>query len=616
MVRWYNVAGSYIKQSGSRMVSDLSSIKEGDLSKESKSKQTLAVEKLMKDVLSSKLLDYSDKVFSVGGFVRDKLLNSNPDDMDIVVDDPKDKMKSAEVFSKKLADVLNITTPNNPHVLSTDYGIWGVDLLYPRDQQGNRRPFIYDNTDISGYTIELTPPREEGPYDFDKAKPSWVEYTSRKEDALRRDLTVNSIFQNVVTGELEDYTGGIKDLENKKLRKPDHPNRDKLDIYRDDPTRLLRLIRFQGKLDGFSVDDGTKNDAINFIKSSEGQKIISQKLKPEAVQKELHKVLTHTNGDVAAKGLESMREFGLLKYISPTFDKLTDIYHDKVFHRGESVWEHTLDVLKRTPPTLKARLSALFHDIGKLDTMSTKIDKEGRERFQFIGHEKKSPEYVSKILKELKFPIDIIESVRDIVHSHMGMKNIDAEKAQTQLRRIRVFIEKLYNSMDDALDLMQADIKDAQDAKERQDKINKFNELRKRIKEQSEHDLKIGLFSESGKGGMIYKSPLTGDEIANEYKNVQRNKINKNIEKGKIPKISVEEIERSLKNIEGKALGAVKTRLKEMTMEGRFGEGAEIAVKAKEELKNLLSSEQQIQSLIKNLEDSQFSKDFYIPKKP
>lgn len=614
MIKWYNVIkiAALPPQEKIPVKEEYSAT---EISKEDKVKQTATVEKLIRESIQKNLPDYSNKVFAVGGFVRDQLLGSNPKDLDLVVDDPEAKMKSAEIFVKKLADVLKITGPNNPHVLKKTYGIWGIDLVNPRDHSGVRKPFIYDGVDLSGYTIEVTPPREEGPYDEYKREPKWVDYTSRKEDALRRDLTVNSIYKNIVTGEIEDYTGGREDLSNRILKKPHHPKRDRLDIYRDDPLRLLRLLRFSGKLKGFSIDPSTEKDAKEFISSSEGQSIVKNKLSAERIRDEFTQILTNTDGAVAVKGLELMRDFGLLKYISPTLEKLAEVFHDKVHHRGESVWEHTLEVIRRTPPSEKARLAALFHDIGKIDTLSTKVDKEGKERFQFIGHEEKSPEYVTNILRELRYPADVIDSVKNITHAHMGMKNIDAEKAQTQLKRIRVFIERLYDNMDDALDLMQADIKDTGDPTERQEKVRKFNELRMRIKSQAEIDKKSGLFLESGKG-MMYKSPLKGEDLAEEYKKVQRELIQKRIEKGKLDVMTPEEIEQSLKNLEGKALGAVKYRLKEMTMEGRFGEGEDIARKARDELKNLLSNEQQIRSLVKKMEEDISSKSFYKPKKP
>lgn len=96
-------------------------------SKEDPATQTRAVEKMLKDVITEKMPEYTNKAWTVGGHVRDTLLGKNPKDIDIVIDDPDAKMKSAEMFAKRLTDVLGITTANNPHPLKEAYGIWGLN---------------------------------------------------------------------------------------------------------------------------------------------------------------------------------------------------------------------------------------------------------------------------------------------------------------------------------------------------------------------------------------------------------------------------------------------------------------------------------------------------------
>lgn len=76
------------------------------ISQESEARQTQAVNNLLKRLLNSSLSDYRDKVFAVGGAVRDELLGKVPDDLDLVVDDPKEGMKSAENFSKDFVKAL------------------------------------------------------------------------------------------------------------------------------------------------------------------------------------------------------------------------------------------------------------------------------------------------------------------------------------------------------------------------------------------------------------------------------------------------------------------------------------------------------------------------------
>ena len=548
-------------------------------SKEDPARQTQAVEKLLRETITTKMPDWADKIFSVGGFVRDSLLGKNPKDLDLVVDDPELKMKSAQVFAKKFTDILGITTSNNPHPLKDAYGIWGVVLFNPKDSGGARQPFIYDGTDITGYVVELTPPRKEGPYGFGKREPQYVEYTSREDDSKRRDLTINSLYKNLVTGKLEDYTGGQEDLKNRTLRPPEHPEGITA-IYRDDPLRVFRLLKFKGKLSGFKVSPETESAVKAFLQSSEGKKAMKDKLSKERIRDEFQQILTHPVGKTAVDGIEALRDYGLLEYLSPELDKLLDVYHDTVFHKGESVWQHTMDVLERTPPTLKARLGALFHDIGKISTMEQDTDSQGRARVHFKGHEDVSARMADKILRELKFPADIAKSVQSIVHSHMGFKSFGDQKNKTQMKHMRIFIEKIQDDLDDAMSLMKADAVD--DPTE----LQQVQALETKIKQLKEEDVKKGLLVDKGKGPE-YVHPLTGEELMEEYSTLQ-----------------------------GEALGAVKNRLKQMLLEGQFEglDDKQRAEKAKKLVRTLALSEEQLAAVVDKYSKSKKSKPFFSAK--
>jgi tRNA nucleotidyltransferase (CCA-adding enzyme) len=531
-------------------------------SKEDPAKQTLAVEALLKEVISTKLPEYRDKCFSVGGFVRDTLLGKNPKDIDIVVDDATDKMSSAQIFAKKLTDALGITTANNPHPLKEAYGIWGVVLFNPKAANGSREPFLYNGVDITGYVVELTPPRKEGPYNFQKREPQYVEYTSRVEDSKRRDLTINALYKNMVSGEIEDHVGGQKDLANKTLRPPEHPEGIKK-IYEEDPLRILRIIRFSGKLPGFKVSPETERVVKDFLGSAEGQKAMKGKLSNERIRDEFLQILTHPNAKLAVNGMEMLRDYGLLKYLSTELDRLLDVFHDTVYHKGESIWQHTMEVLEKTPPTLKARLGALFHDIGKLDTMEKDVDSQGRDRVHFKGHEEISAQKVQKILTDLKFPTDIVKSIRNIVHTHMGFKDFESQKDKIKVRRMRIFIEKLKGDLDDAIALLKAD------SLNHPEHLAEMVKMEQEIKRLQEDDVKKGLLIDKGKG-LEYVHPISGDDLMSEYA-----------------------------MLKGKELGSVLDKLKRMLLEGRF-EGLDKAQredKAKKLVKSIVSDKKLLETI-------------------
>lgn len=72
-----------------------------------------------------------------------------------------------------------------------------------------------------------------------------------KEDVLRRDFTVNALAKSTLTGEIIDYTGGLKDLKEKKLKVLYNES------FIDDPTRIVRALKFSVRF-GFELDENSE----------------------------------------------------------------------------------------------------------------------------------------------------------------------------------------------------------------------------------------------------------------------------------------------------------------------------------------------------------------------
>ena len=68
-------------------------------------------------------------------------------------------------------------------------------------------------------------------------------------DVWRRDFTVNALFYRHEDGSLLDYVGGMEDIQDRQLRLIGDPVR----RFREDPVRMLRAVRFAGKLD-FAIE--------------------------------------------------------------------------------------------------------------------------------------------------------------------------------------------------------------------------------------------------------------------------------------------------------------------------------------------------------------------------
>ncbi|KAG9102807.1 CCA tRNA nucleotidyltransferase, mitochondrial [Ceratobasidium sp. 370] len=107
------------------------------------------------------------------------------------------------------------------------------------------------------------------------------------EDALRRDITINTLFYNIHTRSVEDFTEkGIEDLRNGVVRTPLAP----LETFRDDPLRVLRCVRFSSRF-GFKI----AKEAANAMQEQSIQDALITKISRERVGEEFTKMLKGTS---------------------------------------------------------------------------------------------------------------------------------------------------------------------------------------------------------------------------------------------------------------------------------------------------------------------------------
>lgn len=256
-------------------------------------KETLAVE-FLKNLIAE--TEFENKVYIAGGAVRDELMGKPIKDIDLVVDMPDGGLKFAKWATKKMG---NFKETANPVVFPT-YGTAKFNL----------RGITYKGEDLSDIDIETVAPRSEE-YTPGSRKPT-VKGASLKADAERRDLTANSLFKNISTGEIIDLTGhGKHDLEKGVARTPLDPDQ----TFSDDPLRMLRLIRFFVKYDW----DVPMNQLRALKRNASQIKNISS----ERVQEEFNKIFKVNN---TGKAFKLIRNSGLGKEIFPeviiTNDKL------------------------------------------------------------------------------------------------------------------------------------------------------------------------------------------------------------------------------------------------------------------------------------------------------
>ncbi|GAB3457429.1 polynucleotide adenylyltransferase PcnB [Massilia terrae] len=162
------------------------------------------------------------KAFVVGGAVRDLLLGVKPKDFDIATDATPEEVKRlfrrAFIIGRRFQIV---------HVM------FGQELL--------------EVTTFRGNGSNNAPKDEHGRVLRDN------QFGPQHEDAARRDFTINAMYYDPATQSVLDYHGGTADIRDKLLRIIGQPEA----RYREDPVRMLRVVRFAAKL-GFTIEPATR----------------------------------------------------------------------------------------------------------------------------------------------------------------------------------------------------------------------------------------------------------------------------------------------------------------------------------------------------------------------
>ncbi|MCJ1250461.1 CCA tRNA nucleotidyltransferase, mitochondrial [Trapelia coarctata] len=173
-----------------------------------------------------------------GGWVRDKLLGITSHDIDIGID-TMTGYKFGTLMKQYLGDSKR----------QAKYGedvLGGLAKIEANPEKSKHLETVA--TKILGLEIDLVNLRKEV-YAEDSRNPA-MEFGTPVEDALRRDSTVNSLFYNLSTSQIEDLTErGLQDMALGVIRTPLSPYQ----TFKDDPLRVLRCIRFASKL-GYSID--------------------------------------------------------------------------------------------------------------------------------------------------------------------------------------------------------------------------------------------------------------------------------------------------------------------------------------------------------------------------
>jgi poly(A) polymerase len=343
------------------------------------------------------------QAYFAGGCVRDLLLGFEPKDFDVATS----------------------ATPNVVmRIFPKTYSVgahFGVVLVC-----------MPGNSD-SEIATEVATFRHDGAYS-DGRRPDAVKFsTNPREDALRRDFTINGMLLDPLLFEVEgdtatailDFVGGREDLKTGIVRAIGEPAL----RFAEDKLRMLRAVRFAARLN-FEIDLRT----IEAIRAAAAQ--IGQ-VSNERIRDELTLMLTEGH---ARRAFELLDTTGLLGYILPEALKMKGVEQPPQFHPEGDVWVHTMLLLEKLPDGVSPTLAwgALLHDIGKPATYRPPDPNKQGDRIRFDGHVEVGVRMAEEILGRLRSSNEDTELVVTLVKNHMRFGDILQMRESTLKRFLRL----------------------------------------------------------------------------------------------------------------------------------------------------------------------------------
>lgn len=227
-------------------------------------------------------------MFYIGGVVRDELLGRKSFDVDITY------VGNAIEYCSKYGEVIQ----ENP-----DFGTVRVN--------------------VDGMEVDFASTRSES-YPKKGHLPVVEKIgCSLKEDVMRRDFTINALAKSVATGEIVDYTGGLEDLKNKKLKVLHDES------FIDDPTRIIRGLKFSIRF-GFDLDMHTRKLQEEYLAN------INYDMSYKRVKKELIETFNLNSQEAFERFINE----NIYKLVTENDVKIPEINIEKLIndYKPEYVW--------------------------------------------------------------------------------------------------------------------------------------------------------------------------------------------------------------------------------------------------------------------------------------
>src|SRR5215204_7386737 len=380
--------------------------------------------------------DAGEQLYLVGGIVRDALLGrAQLADLDF----------ATSALPPRSRELLEIAGASSVYLVGERFGTIGA---------------IFGEEPPDRLRVEVTTYRRED-YPDQHRFPEVAFDATLADDLGRRDFTMNAIAVDAGSGEMIDPWQGEADIAQALVRAVGDPD----ERFAEDPLRLLRAARFVSQL-GFRLDRRTEEAMAR-------QAASLARISRERILAELTLLLL---GEYVDHGLDALRRTKLLHVAVPEIELLAAEAEANLaprLGREKDLWEHTIQVVRQTPPRASVRWAALLHDAGKPLTRSVGLDGE----VHFFGHERVGAELADRALARLNADRVLRSSVGTLIALHGRPAAYDPSWTDSAVRRLALDTGDVW---DDLLDLAAADVTSGREHK-RMAAARRIAELRARF---------------------------------------------------------------------------------------------------------------------------------------
>lgn len=437
----------------------------------------VSVDNISKKALEvvAKLQAAGYQAYLVGGCVRDLIIGTKPKDFDVSTDATPEQIKQ--------------TFGRNARIIGRRFKLVHVRFGYEVIEVATFRADANDRDRVGRNEMSEG---DQGQLLRDNV------YGTMEEDVVRRDFTVNAMYYDSVKGEIIDFMSGIEDVRAGKLKSIGEPEQ----RFTEDPVRMLRVIRFAGKL-GFKMEP----EALTMIEDQ--GKLLSHVSNARLFEE----VLKLFHGGAAYETYLLLRKYGLFKYLFPFTDQIAI---DGVEGLPERALQNTDKRVRAGKPVIPAFLFAcMMWDPVKADAqvlMDDGANESHAWRVAMNDGLRDQNQYVA-------VPRRLAEIILDIwnIHFRLLKRNPRMVKACLNNRRFRaaydfLLLRTMVHEVDEEISQWWTEIQEV-DGAERDEMIS---EVSKSYKKERQPQKSGG---EPDGNSVNYNSPNYDDNFGNTYSN-------------------------------------------------------------------------------------------------